>query len=1062
MSKTCYAKYNRTRAPKFQTQTLIIEEKKEKKVVKKPLLSEGLEHIQSLTDKCNLVNGMYQNVCPIEVKLEGERAIFPYIEGETVAEHLEKNLMDKDTLLQEIKRYIDVLFVYNETYIVDFELTKEFEKVFGAYTKQCKALKRANIDEIFDNFVIHDNKIYLIDYEWVFDFPIPLEYLRFRTLFYFYVKNGNYLTNIIDLDEYLGYFGIDKESQNDWMKLDDSFQQYVHGKERKYIYTRNYSKENHDIYGFLNSFHNIEGGYQHLHSLLHEKEELILLKDKNIEDFRKNETVLNDIIKNQKEYEISLKGNITELQESITLLNDRIHNQEEYIQLLRRCMRNPIYALGQVLKKIAKKILPELVQMGLYCLYTEGFSVFCYKLRNFTNRKNQYDIWLTQNEKDILEKAELEYNPLISVIVPVYNVEKSQLIECIESVCNQTYDNWELCLVDDCSTMESVRDTLKKYENRERIKIVYRKENGHISRATNSGIEIATGEFIALLDCDDLLAPNALLEMAKMLNANPEYDFIYSDEDKLSEDGKVRKDPFFKPDWSPDTFMSLMYTCHFSMFRKSLVDELGGMRIGLEGSQDYDLVLRVMEKTSNIGHVPKILYHWRERKESTANSMTAKPYIIESTKKAKLDALERRGLKGHLECIESVMQFRVVYEPQNNPKVSVIIPSKDNYEILKQCITSIKTTTAYTNYEIIVVDNGSCEENKEKYAKLCSENNCVYEYQPLQFNFSKMCNIGAEKASGDYFLFLNDDIEIHGAEWMSILLGQAQVPYVGAVGCKLLYPNSNLIQHVGVLNLEIGPGHAFHRFDDNMNYYYGRNILDYNFAIVTGACLMVKKDKFEEIGGFEENLPVAYNDVELCFKLLEKGYYNVLRNDVKLIHHESISRGYDEVTPEKAARQKKEMEYLYQLHPKFKGYDPCYNPNLVKTRGDFSLDLTKNAQIQEMKPCNKNIRVTSNIEYHIDELCMGDKVEISGWAFNKDKNKSEKVVIILIDDFEKQYELNTEEIYRPDVVESYKNKKLAFSGFQTMFDKQTIASGNYVVYLQLKDNFIKIVDSLDV
>ena len=225
---------------------------------------------------------------------------------------------------------------------------------------------------------------------------------------------------------------------------------------------------------------------------------------------------------------------------------------------------------------------------------------------------------------------------------------------------------------------------------------------------------------------------------------------------------------------------------------------------------------------------------------------------------------------------------------------------------------------------------------------------------------------------------------------------------------------------------------------------------------------MVKKDKFEEIGGFEENLPVAYNDVELCFKLLEKGYYNVLRNDVKLIHHESISRGYDEVTPEKAARQKKEMEYLYQLHPKFKGYDPCYNPNLVKTRGDFSLDLTKNAQIQEMKPCNKNIRVTSNIEYHIDELCMGDKVEISGWAFNKDKNKSEKVVIILIDDFEKQYELNTEEIYRPDVVESYKNKKLAFSGFQTMFDKQTIASGNYVVYLQLKDNFIKIVDSLDV
>ena len=192
--------------------------------------------------------------------------------------------------------------------------------------------------------------------------------------------------------------------------------------------------------------------------------------------------------------------------------------------------------------------------------------------------------------------------------------------------------------------------------------------------------------------------------------------------------------------------------------------------------------------------------------------------------------------------------------------------------------------------------------------------------------------------------------------------------------------------------------------NDDVNIYFGRNILDYNFSIVTGACFMVKASRFHALGGFDEKFPVCYNDVELCFRLLKNGYYNVLRNDVVLIHHESISRGYDEVTPEKAARQKKEMEYLYQLHPKFKGDDPCYNPNLVKTRGDFSLDLTKNAQIQEMKPCNKNIRVTSNIEYHIDELCMGDKVEISGWAFNKDKNKSEKVVIILIDDFEKQYE----------------------------------------------------------
>lgn len=708
----------------------------------------------------------------------------------------------------------------------------------------------------------------------------------------------------------------------------------------------------------------------------------------------------------------------------------------------------------------------KLIGDGLRCLKREGIRSFMFKLHVYLNRKNQYDMWMEQNEKNLYEVTELSYNPLISVVVPVYNVRRDMLKECIDSVRNQTYDNWELILVDDCSTQKQVRETLEEYKNIDKIHVIYRDENGHISKATNTGIEAAAGKYIGLMDCDDVLAVNALYEMAKKLNENKDYDFVYSDEDKLSEDGKKRKDPFFKPDWSPDTFMSLMYTCHFSIFRKSLIDELGGLRVGFEGSQDYDLVLRLMERTSNIGHVPKILYHWRERKESTASSMTAKPYIVESTKKAKEEALERRGLKGHLEWIDEVAQFRVVYEPMDNPKVSIIIPSKDNYDVLKQCFVSMKENTVYENYEIILVDNGSDEENKKLYEELCKEYNARYEYRPMDFNFSAMCNIGAELATGEYFLFLNDDIEIRGGEWLTRLLGQAQVPHTGAVGARLLYPKDNLIQHCGVLNLPIGPGHAFHQIDDSINLYWGRNIVDYNFLVVTGACLMVSKQKYDEIGGFEENLPVAYNDVELCFKLAEKGYYNVLRNDVVMIHHESVSRGYDEQSEEKRARQMREMAKLYEMHPKFKnGYDPCYNPNLVKDRGDFSLDLSKKGNVQEPKLLESPIDVEglpkvrsaedyNGILYGIDAINYGDSINIDGWVLGDTKNTDVK--LLLLGEDNSQYVFETDRYERIDIKYLYLTKRTKKAGINVNI-KQSNLVGTYHIYILVGEGIINTI-----
>lgn len=703
-----------------------------------------------------------------------------------------------------------------------------------------------------------------------------------------------------------------------------------------------------------------------------------------------------------------------------------------------------------------------LIRDGLKCLKREGIRSFLYKTHVYLNRKNQYEMWMGENEKNLSMVTELSYNPLISVVVPVYNVRSDMLTECIESVRNQTYTNWELILVDDCSTQENVRKTLKQYENMDRIKVLYRTENGHISQATNTGIEAASGEFIGLMDCDDVVAVNALYEMAKKLDEDQEYDFIYSDEDKLSEDGKKRKDPFFKPDWSPDTFMSLMYTCHFSVFRKSLIDELGGLRVGFEGSQDYDLVLRLMEKTDRIGHVPKILYHWRERKESTASSMTAKPYIVESTRQAKEEALKRRGLSGHLEWIENVAQFRVVYEPVNNPKVSIVIPSKDNYNVLKQCLESMKAVTKYENYEIILVDNGSNEENKKLYEEICRKYGAHYEYHPMEFNFSAMCNIGASMASGDYLLFLNDDIEIRGEEWLSRMLGQAMVPHTGAVGARLIYPKDNLIQHCGVLNLPIGPGHAFHQIDDDINLYWGRNIVDYNFSIVTGACLMISKEKFNEVGGFEENLPVAYNDVELCFKLLEKGYYNVLRNDVRMIHHESVSRGYDEKSKEKHERQMREMAKLYEMHPKFKGgYDPCYNPNLVRDRGDFSFDMSRKGVPQEPILLKDEIDISSYEEilsgsedsaliYGIDTINYGDCINVVGWAFVKEGRISGDVKLLLVGDNGDQYIFRTEKAIRYDLKYLYMSNNLRDAGFILSISWKLL-KGKYHIYIMVGD-----------
>ncbi|MDF5709102.1 MAG: glycosyltransferase [Nostoc sp. S4] len=563
-----------------------------------------------------------------------------------------------------------------------------------------------------------------------------------------------------------------------------------------------------------------------------------------------------------------------------------------------------------------------------------------------TNDVN-YQKWLNQNypnraalEKMIKTAKLLAYKPTISLIMPVFNTPARFLQEAIESVLNQVYPYWELCIADDYSTDNYIREILKDYSSKDsRIKVVFRTENGHISRCSNSAIEIATGEFIALLDHDDLLTPDALYEIALLLNKHPEADMIYSDEDKIDENCKLR-DPFFKPDWCPDSFLSRMYTCHLGTYRRELVNAIGGFRIGYEGSQDYDLVLRLTEKTKKIFHIPKILYHWRIHPQSAASKPDQKPYAVKAAEKALVDALARRGEHGQVTQTPNLVGHYIIRYTINDYKlVSIIIPTRDLGNVLDKCLTSIFEKTTYPNYEVILIDNGSQEENTaniiSKWQQKESSRFRCYQLD-IPFNYSKINNYAVNQAKGDYLLFLNNDIEVITTDWINAMVEQAQRPSIGAVGALLLYPD-NTVQHAGVL-MGIGgvANHSHKHYSVNSPGYFGQILTVNNYLVVTAACLMCRREVFKAVSGFEEQLEVAFNDVDLCLKIVEQGYKNIYLPHVMLYHYESKSRGSDD-TPTKLARFLKEIEYMEKKWKNFIEYDPCYSIHLTRNYEDYRI-----------------------------------------------------------------------------------------------------------------------------
>ena len=532
--------------------------------------------------------------------------------------------------------------------------------------------------------------------------------------------------------------------------------------------------------------------------------------------------------------------------------------------------------------------------------------------------------------------------PKISIVVPVYNPPALFLRKAIDSVISQLYTNWELCLADDCSPDPEIKKILTEYTHLDnRIKVVFRTENGHISACSNSALEISTGDYILFMDHDDLLSANCLFEVVKHINAHPQNQVIYTDEDKVDDHG-VHSYPHFKPDWAPDNLLSRNYMGHVIIVRKDLADYVQGFRLGFEGSQDHDYLLRATELTDHVGHIAKVLYHWRIHQESVAMAgSNAKLYAYDAAQKALEEAMIRRGTPAKVEHIPDTLGgYRIIYEVKDHKKVSIIIPTKDMASMLKAAIDSVYKLTDYPDFEVIVLNNNSTSKEffdlMDAYKTVHKNFRCIDALFP--FNFAKLINLGVAASTGDYILMLNNDIEVIHKDWVTRMVSFAQRPKTGAVGVKLLYPNDT-IQHAGViLGLGGAAGHVFiNKYKDERGYFNYIRSLN-NYSALTGACLMVRKSVFNEVGGMTEALEIEYNDVDLCLKIMTHGYFNVYVPDVSLYHHESASRGHPFQSKESYKNHERDIAIFQSHWQKYIDNDPYYSPNLSIYTTEFDIN----------------------------------------------------------------------------------------------------------------------------
>ena len=594
--------------------------------------------------------------------------------------------------------------------------------------------------------------------------------------------------------------------------------------------------------------------------------------------------------------------------------------------------------------KMLKKLSPYTIQKGFRYLKHYGIKEFWIRLHErFEPEEVPYGPWYeayVPDEETLNRQRKRKFlnAPLISVVVPAYHTPPLFLRQMLDSLIAQTYGGWELCIANGSPDDKEMEAVLEEYEKRDsRIRHENLKENLGIAENTNAAFRMAKGEFIGLLDHDDLLAPNALYEIALALEKNPEADVVYTDEDKVTTDLKEHFQPHLKPDFNLDLLRSNNYICHFFTVRREIVEQVGGFRKEFDGAQDYDFIFRCTEEARKILHIPEILYHWRTHKESTADNPASKMYAFEAGKRAIEAHLKRTGTDGEVSHTPDLGFYRVKYPVKGEPLISIIIPNKDEKESLEACLKSIWEKTTYKNYEIIVVENNSTSDEIFQYYKEISQKGVRLLRWKKEFNYSAINNFGAAHAKGEFLLFLNNDVTVITPDWLTELAGLCQRKEVGAAGVKLLYPD-NTIQHAGcVIGIGGIAGHMFVDMPANRTGYLHKASLLQDMSAVTAACMIVKKQVFDQVGGFTEKLAVAFNDVDLCLKINKAGSLVVYDPYVQLYHMESKTRGAED-SKEKVRRFQTEIEYM-RCHwlDILKNGDPYYNKNLSLTKWNYSL-----------------------------------------------------------------------------------------------------------------------------
>lgn len=590
---------------------------------------------------------------------------------------------------------------------------------------------------------------------------------------------------------------------------------------------------------------------------------------------------------------------------------------------------------------------PNMLVKAMRYFKRNGFSATIDRAKVKLTKQDTQNAYFYWRKKYEIKPEEIEaqraehfsYEPKFSIVIPLFNTRPKFLKEMVDSIRNQTYSNWELCLADGTGEKSPLIPILKDYAAKDsRIRYEVLTENKGISENTNAAIRMAGGDFIVLADHDDIMPANALYECAKALNEDASIDVIYSDEDKVDMDGKKYFEPHFKSDFNIDLLCSMNYICHLFVVKKELMEQVGMLRSEFDGAQDHDFILRCCEKAKNIHHIPKILYHWRCHIDSTAANPESKMYAFEAGKKAVEEHYKRIGVPAVVEHGQFYGMYRTKYQWKEQPLISILIPNKDHIEDLQKCMNSIEEKSTYKNYEFIIIENNSTEqETFDYYKEIEKKENVTVLYYKDEFNYSKINNFGVEHANGEYLLLLNNDTEIINPDCLSEMLGYCMREDVGIVGVRLYYEDDT-IQHAGVV-LGFGgiAGHAFIGSSRYDNGYFSRIICAQDYSAVTAACMMTKKSLYREVGGLTEEFRVAFNDIDYCMKVRETGKLVVYNPAAELYHYESKSRGLED-TPEKVERFNSEVaRFIDRWNKQLQAGDPYYNPNLSLDKADFSL-----------------------------------------------------------------------------------------------------------------------------